>query len=74
MFEALFETPLAEYEELYASYFRTYCSTMLEGDDKMVARSMMPVLLDLKGQIGEWRRALIGLTHSQSGVWRRPKL
>lgn len=73
MFEALFETPLAEYEELYADYFRTYCSTMLESDDKMVAGSMMPVLIDLKGQIGEWRKALIGLTQSQSGIWRRPK-
>jgi hypothetical protein len=74
MFEALFETPLAEYEELYAGYFRTYCSTMLASDDNAVGKSMMPVLVELKGQIGEWRKALIGLTHSQSGVWRRPML
>lgn len=74
MFEALFETPLAEYEELYANYFQTYCSTMLAGDDNAVAKSIMPVLIELKGQIGEWRRALIGLTHSQSGIWRRPML
>ena len=53
--------------------FGPIAAPMLAGDDKMVARSMMPVLLELKGQIGEWRRALIGLTHSQSGVWRRPK-
>ena len=26
MFDALFEAPLGEYEDLYASYFRTYCS------------------------------------------------
>jgi hypothetical protein len=74
MFEALFEAPLADYEDLYASYFRTYCSTMLASVDDAVARSMRPVLVDLKGQIGEWRKALIALTHSQSGVWRRPVL
>jgi len=33
---------------------------------------MEPVLFDLKAQIGEWRQALIALTHSQSGTWRRP--
>jgi hypothetical protein len=57
MFEALFEAPLAEYEELYASYFR---------------KSMKHVLVDLKAQIGEWRKALNALTHSRSGIWRRP--
>lgn len=74
MFEALFEAPLADYEDLYASYFRTYCSTMLASVDDAVARSMRPVLVELKGEIGEWRKALIALTHSQSGVWRRPAL
>ena len=71
MFDALFEDPLAEYEELYGSYFRTYCNSMLASDDAL-ANSMLPVLVDLKAQIGEWRKALIALTHSQSGVWRRP--
>jgi hypothetical protein len=74
MFDALFESPLAEYEELYASYFRTYCEVVLAGDRDPVATSMAPVLLDLKAQIGEWRQALIALTHSQSGIWRRPAL
>jgi hypothetical protein len=74
MFDAVFETPLGEYEDLYASYFRTYCSTVLATDDNVVAKSMLPVLGDLKGQIGEWRKALIALTHSQSGTWRRPLL
>ena len=72
MFEALFETPLAEYEELYASYFRTYCNTLLASDDNAVAKSMLAVLVDLKAQIGEWRKALNGLTRSHSGIWRRP--
>ena len=71
MFDALFESPLAQYEELYASYFRTYCDVVLASDRDPVATS---VLLDLKAQIGEWRQALIALTHSQSGVWRRPAL
>jgi hypothetical protein len=72
MFDALFESPLAEYEDLYASYFRTYCDVALADERDPVATSMLPVLLDLKAQIGEWRQALIALTHSQSGVWRRP--
>lgn len=74
MFEALFEAPLAEYEDLYASYFRTYCNTLLASDDNAVAKSMLAVLVDLKAQIGEWRNALNALTHSHSGVWRRPLL
>jgi hypothetical protein len=74
MFEALFETPLAEYEELYASYFRTYCNTLLASDDNVVAKSMQAVLVELKAQIGEWRKALNALTRSHSGVWRRPVL
>jgi hypothetical protein len=74
MFDALFENPLAEYEELYASYFRAYCSVALASDDDAVAKLTQPMLFDLKQQIGEWRKALIALTHSQSGVWRRPML
>ena len=74
MFDTLFETPLAEYEELYASYFRTYCNSMFAADDNALAKSMLPVLVDLKKQLSEWRRALVALTHSQSGVWRRPTL
>jgi hypothetical protein len=71
MFDTLFEDPLAEYEELYASYFRTYCNSMLASEHSL-ANSMLPVLVDLKAQIGEWRKALVALTQSQSGIWRRP--
>jgi hypothetical protein len=74
MFDALFENPLGEYEELYASYFRTYCSlTLTHGDDEL-EQSIVPLLIELKGQVGEWRKALIALTHSQSGIWRGPML
>ena len=73
MFDALFGSPLAEYEDLYASYFRTYCEVALADDGDAVAQSMVPVLVDLKAQVGEWRQALIALTRSQSGIWRRPK-
>jgi hypothetical protein len=72
MFDALFGSPLAEYEDLYASYFRTYCEVALASDRDAVTQSMQPVLFDLKAQVGEWRQALIALTGSQSGVWRRP--
>jgi hypothetical protein len=74
MFDALFESPLSEYEDLYASYFRTYCDVTLADDRDAVAQSMQPVLLDLKARIGEWRQALLALTRSQSGIWRRPAL
>lgn len=74
MFDALFGSPLAEYEDLYASYFRIYCDAALVSERDAVAQSMLPVLLDLKAQIGEWRQALIALTRSQSGIWRRPAL
>jgi len=73
MFDELFEGPLGDYEDLYAGYFRTYCNTVLVGDYNPVAKSMLPVLWDLKKQIGEWRKALVALTVSQSGVWRQPR-
>jgi hypothetical protein len=47
---------------------------MFAADDNALAKSMLPVLVDLKKQLSEWRRALVALTHSQSGVWRRPTL
>ncbi|HEY7643031.1 MAG TPA: hypothetical protein VH814_25095 [Steroidobacteraceae bacterium] len=74
MFDSLFERPLAEYEDLYASYFRTYCDLLLTTDDRALAASIQSVLAELKSQIGEWRKALIALTQSQSGIWRRPIL
>jgi hypothetical protein len=74
MFDSLFEAPLAEYEDLYASYFRTYCNLQYMRDDDEIAESMRPVLYELKSQIGEWRKALTALTQSQSGIWRRPSL
>jgi hypothetical protein len=74
MFDTLFGSPLAEYEDLYASYFRTYCDVALASDRDTVAQSMLPVLLDLKAQVGEWRQALTALTRSRSGIWRRPPL
>jgi hypothetical protein len=74
MFDSLFEAPLAEYEDVYASYFRTYCNLQLMSDDDEIAQSMRPVLFELKSQIGEWRKALTALTQSQSGIWRRPSL
>lgn len=74
MFDALFGSPLAEYEDLHASYFRTYCDVALASDRDAIAQSMLPVLLDLKAQVSEWRQALIALTRSQSGIWRRPAL
>jgi hypothetical protein len=47
---------------------------VLASDNNALAKSMLPVLVDLKTQIGEYRKALVALTHSQSGIWRRPIL
>lgn len=74
MFDALFGSPLAEYEDLYATYFRTYCEVALANERDAVAQSMQHLLFDLKAQVGEWRQALNTLTRSQSGIWRRPTL
>lgn len=73
MFDALFGAPLAEYEDVYASYFRAYCDRIFTGDDDPIADSMLPLLMEMKAQVGEWRNALTALTQSQSGVWRRPR-
>jgi hypothetical protein len=51
-----------------------YCDVALASDRDAVAHSMAPVLVDLKAQIGDWRQALLALTRSQSGIWRRPTL
>jgi hypothetical protein len=72
MFDTLFATPLLEYEEIYHEYFFAHC-------DQIVAESRglsLPpgVLTEMKNRVSDWRRALLALTQSQSGTWRRPKL
>jgi hypothetical protein len=71
MFDALFEEPLAEYEEIYQEYFYAHCDQVIAGGSRLSVPAEM--LGDLKNRVGEWRKALLALTQSQSGTWRRPK-
>lgn len=72
MFDALFEEPLQEYEEVYHEYFYVYCDQIarVKKDTMSVPTAMLG---DMKTRVSEWRRALLALTQSHSGTWRRPK-
>lgn len=74
MFDALFEQPLLEYEERYAQYFRSYCELVILPANDSKRPALQALLPLMKVDISEWRRALLALTQSQSGTWRRPKL
>jgi hypothetical protein len=72
MFDALFAGPLTEYEEKYHEYFYAHCDQIIAAATSV---SVPPAMLaEMKHRVGEWRKALLALTHSQSGTWRRPKL
>lgn len=71
MFDALFADPLAEYEEIYHEYFYVHCDQIVSDPNAFA----LPVEMvnSMKNRVGEWRKALLALTQSQSGTWRRPK-
>jgi hypothetical protein len=71
MFDALFAQPLAEYEELYEAYFHAHCDRIIANPDRLSAPPQL--ISSMKERVSEWRSALLALTHSQSGTWRRPK-
>ncbi|MET0988267.1 MAG: hypothetical protein ABW034_22940 [Steroidobacteraceae bacterium] len=71
MSDPLFEEPLAEYEVIFLEYFYAYCDQIVA--DGTVLSVPMEMLGDMKNRVSEWRKALLALTHSQSGTWRRPK-
>ena len=71
MFDTLFEEPLAEYEELYDAYFRAHCDRIICNPARV--STSLQLISSMKDRVGEWRAALLALTHSQSGTWRRPK-
>jgi hypothetical protein len=72
MFDMLFDEPLAQYEELYEEYFRTYCDQVLMTPDHPGFDTTTALLAPMKEQVREWRNALLALTQSHSGTWRRP--
>ena len=71
MFDTLFEAPLAEYEEIYHEYFYAHCDQIVA--DTTTVTLPTDMLAGMKSHVGEWRKALLALTQSQSGTWRRPK-
>ena len=73
MFDTLFEQPLLEYEERYAEYFRAYCELIVLPEHESMRAVQQSLLMTMKIEVTEWRRALLTLSHSQSGTWRRPK-
>jgi hypothetical protein len=71
MFDTLFAAPLVEYEEIYQEYFNAHCDQIVAGPKGLRVPTSM--LTEMKDRVSEWRRALLALTQSQSGTWRRPK-
>ena len=70
LLDPVFEAPLEEYEGLYRTYFKAYCDVTLSGS--AAPALSQPLLNLLKHQVCDWRKALLALAHSRSGVWRRP--
>jgi hypothetical protein len=73
MYDAIFDEPLMQYEDLYNEYFSSYCDFVILPPDDPMAATTQTLLGPMKSQITQWRRALLALTESQSGTWRRPK-
>jgi hypothetical protein len=71
MFDTLFAAPLAEYEEIYDEYFYARCDQIVADLTGLSVPHEM--LSGMKTRVSEWRKALLALTQSQSGTWRRPK-
>jgi hypothetical protein len=72
LLDEIFDEPLTQYEDLYAEYFRVFCDSALLSDNDPRAAYVRPLVLPLKRQVNEWRSALLALTQSNSGIWRRP--
>jgi hypothetical protein len=71
MFDTLFAAPLGEYEEVYHEYFYAHCDQITADSATLTLPTEM--LTGMKNRVSEWRKALLALTQSQSGTWRRPK-
>lgn len=54
--------PLWRYEQLYADYFRTFCSTALSSDEYTSAQTLSTLMPYLKRQLGDLRRAILALS------------
>jgi hypothetical protein len=71
MLDDIFEQPLIEYETMYAEYFRVYCE-WLGGTSKTDPAAAEAQVREMKYQVCAWHKSLLDLSHSRSGIWRRP--
>lgn len=71
MLDDIFERPLLEYEQLYAEYFRVYCE-WVSGTCKTDPSAAEAQVIEMKHQVAAWHKALLDLSYSRSGIWRRP--
>jgi hypothetical protein len=57
-----FGEPMWRYEQLYAEYFRAFCSTALSPDEYKSAETLSTLLPYLKRQLNDLRRAILALS------------
>ena len=72
--DGVFEDPMRRYEELYAEYFRTYCSASFgaaNDDDTPAQRALLPYL---KLQLAEQRRLLLRMPPRTPSLLIEPAL
>jgi hypothetical protein len=62
MADRAFGEPLWRYEQLYAEYFRAFCSTALSADEHKGAETLSTLIPYLKGQLTDLRRAILALS------------
>lgn len=74
LLDEIFDEPLTQYEDLYTEYFCAFCDLALLSDSDPMTACVRPLVLPLKRQVKEYRTALLALTQSSSGIWRRPAL
>ena len=61
MADRAFGEPLWRYEQLYAEYFRTFCSSALCPDQYKSAETLSTLIPYLKRQLSDLRRAILAL-------------
>jgi len=62
MADRAFGEPLWRYEQLYAEYFRAFCSTALSSDEYKSTETLRTLVPYLKEQLTDLRRAILALS------------
>ena len=64
--DAVFQQPLQDYEQLYATYFDAYCEVVLTPPDADASQVTLSVAYSLKCDLGMLRRSIGGLANRLS--------